>query len=172
MKKNMSFFWTVLSAVLITAAAGCGGQALPDGMPPLQPTTLTFTVGGKPLTEAQISLSSVDASLNRWSAGGNTDEAGSITLKTLGQYDGVPEGEWVVCVTKVQIIPGPTAATPKPSTQAEYMKWLKKCNEEEKKIREVGTDYNNPATSPLKINIVKGKNSIKMDDIPLDGTEL
>lgn len=87
------FVFCTLSIVI----AGCG-PALPDGMPKLYPTTLTFTQEGKPLAEASVVL--IPQFDCPWMVGGLTDANGQVPLKTHGKYDGAPAGKFKICVTK------------------------------------------------------------------------
>lgn len=93
----LSFVSCTLCVALCTAFVGCG-QELPDGMPELYPTTLTFTQEGKPLAEASVVL--VPQFDCAWMVSGLTDADGSVRLKTHGKYDGAPAGKFKICVTK------------------------------------------------------------------------
>ena len=46
----------------LAAAVGCGPK-LPDGMPKLNPTTITVIQDGKPLEGAMVSMKPVDESI-------------------------------------------------------------------------------------------------------------
>ncbi|MDD3586876.1 MAG: hypothetical protein PHQ75_06800 [Thermoguttaceae bacterium] len=94
MRKLLACF-AVLAA--ISLLSGCQGQKLPAGMPELVPFEITVTQDGKPLAEAAVELKS-DAS--GYMVDGRTDELGKIKLKTNGQYEGIPKGEYIALVTK------------------------------------------------------------------------
>ena len=89
MKKLLSAAFLVGVALV---ASGCGPKT-PDGMPPLQPTTLTVTQEGSPVADATITLKSIDGS-NNFTSGGTTGANGVATLVTHGQYKGVPVGKY------------------------------------------------------------------------------
>ena len=103
-------------AVILTAI-GCS-EKLPDGMPKLVKVSLTFKQNGTPLSGATVSLYSEDPSL-KWSVGGTTDSNGVVVLKTHGNYTGVPEGKYKICVKKfvregeLQTMANPGAPLPK-----------------------------------------------------------
>ena len=94
-------FISLLCAVVLFVA-GCSGEKKPDGMPALHKTKLTFTQGGAPLADAKITLFADNAANTQWTSGGVTDSNGVIQLKTLGKYDGVPEGTYKVTVSKTE----------------------------------------------------------------------
>jgi hypothetical protein len=71
------------------------------GIPQRYPVNVTITQDGKPLTDAQVILINIDPASN-WSGGGNTDKNGVVRLRTLGQFDGIPEGTYKVIVSKIE----------------------------------------------------------------------
>ena len=81
----------------ISFLSGCQGQKQPAGMPELVPFEITVMQDGKPLEGAAIELKSETVG---YMVDGRTDEKGKIKLKTNGQYDGVPKGEYIALVTK------------------------------------------------------------------------
>jgi len=169
MTKTSLYFSLILCCCLI-GPAGCRKQELPAGMPPLSPVVLTFTVDGQPLVKGDVKL--VDQNnTNKWAIGGVTDENGVLTVMTQGIYNGAPQGDYAVCVTKVRDVPGPSASEPKPSSQGEYMAWCEQCTKELEQFLVVGTDYNQAETTPLTLTVKKGKNS-ETFDIPEDGTQI
>ena len=94
-------FISLLCAVVLFVA-GCNGEKRPAGMPALHKTKLTFTQGGAPLADAKITLFADNAANTQWTSGGVTDSTGAIQLKTLGKFDGVPEGTYKITVTKTE----------------------------------------------------------------------
>ncbi|MDR1270918.1 MAG: carboxypeptidase-like regulatory domain-containing protein [Planctomycetaceae bacterium] len=77
----------------------CREETLP-GMPKRYPASLTVIQDGKPLADAQVVLINIDPNSN-WSGGGNTDKNGVVQLRTLGQFNGIPEGTYKVGVSKI-----------------------------------------------------------------------
>ena len=86
------------AAFALVASLGCGGKKLPDGMPKPQPTTITLTLDGKGLADANVSLIPADDS-NQWTALGQTDGSGVAEMKVDGQYKGAVPGEYKVVVS-------------------------------------------------------------------------
>jgi hypothetical protein len=95
--KFYCFVLCVFPAFLLT---GCQEKTLP-GMPKRYPASITIIQDGKPLTDAQVILINIDPTSN-WSGGGNTDQNGIVRLRTLGQFDGIPEGTYKVGVSKIE----------------------------------------------------------------------
>ena len=106
-----------ISFLVIMSFVGCS-EKLPDGMPKLVKVSLTFTQDGKPLTEATVALHP-EGSSSQWTVGGVTDNHGVVVLKTHGNYTGVPEGKYKICVQKfvregeLQTMANPGAPPPK-----------------------------------------------------------
>ena len=103
--------------LLFLTIIGCK-EELPDGMPKLIKVSLTMMQEGKPLSGATVALVSEDAA-SRWTIGGTTDNNGVVVLKTHGNYTGVPEGKYKICVKKfiregeLQTMANPGAPPPK-----------------------------------------------------------
>ena len=101
MKNKTIIFHLPLLLLLGFAFTGCSGETLP-GMPQRFPAQLTVTQEGKPLEGAKIMLINTDTS-STWSGGGVTDKNGVAQVRTMGQYSGIPEGTYTVCVSKVEL---------------------------------------------------------------------
>ena len=92
--------------------AGCGESSRPKDLPPLYKTKITILQEGKGLEGATINL--VPEVQSKWSVGGITDAQGVCNLRTHGQFDGAPEGQYRVLVQKdITELPEVTANTPK-----------------------------------------------------------
>jgi hypothetical protein len=89
--------------ICVTFIVGCGGPQKPLGMPQLYQVNVTVIQDGKPLPDATVSLIAENPN-NQWSTGGTTDVSGKLTLMTYGQFRGVPEGKYKVCISKQQIV--------------------------------------------------------------------
>lgn len=169
----MKIFAIILSlfATVVVFIVGCGGQKLPDGMPKLNPTTVTLTVDGKPFAGGIISLFPATGTF-QWSVSGVTDESGQAIIKTHGNYNGAPEGEMRVCVQAVRNIEGETSATEMPTDDYDKMvAWQKAVQDERQTFLVAGAEYGAAETTPLTMTISKGKNS-QTFDIPEDGTQI
>ena len=105
------------SLLVFMTFVGCS-EKLPDGMPKLVKVSLTFTQEGKPLAGATVALHPEGTS-SQWTVGGVTDNHGVVVLKTHGNYTGVPEGKYKICVQKfvregeLQTMANPGAPPPK-----------------------------------------------------------
>ena len=113
-------------ASLILLLSGCGGERLPPGMPKLYSATITVTQDGAPLVGAEVIILNVDPSVS-WSAGGTTDENGTLKLRTMGRYNGAPAGRYKVAVRKVET---PNIALPPLPTNPEQAKEYRRVMQE------------------------------------------
>jgi len=135
-----------LSALTLTCclllSAGCGGgREKPKDLPPLHPGTLTFEQEGVPLGDAHIILHSD----SKWAVSGRTNEKGEVKLVTGGFYDGVPEGTYKIIVRKSVVVEDETTGNT-----------IRRTNV-------VAPQFTQANTTPLEIEIVKGRNSQTFD---------
>ncbi|WP_153556708.1 carboxypeptidase regulatory-like domain-containing protein [Roseimaritima sediminicola] len=148
--------WYVMSVGCVAAllVSGCSEQR-PEGMPELYPATLTVVQDGQPLPEATVSLFAEDASLNRWPAGGVTDESGVATLMTYSKYPGVPAGTFKVMVNKTVTegdpIPEPPAANATMEERAAYDRAIKTGSFEAFQV--VAKEFRTAGTTPLTVTV-------------------
>ena len=144
--------------------AGCG-QKLPPGMPKLYQTTITIMQDGKPLAGAAVNVVNDDFATNPWTAGGITDANGVISLKTEGQYLGVPAGKYSVSVRKTE---GPEGLElPKnPSSDEEIREYDRIMKQiQENSFHVVDDQFMDAKNSPLKLE-VKGTTKETFDVSP------
>ena len=96
----------VLCLAGLLAVAGCGGGA--EGRATVYPVTGKITVGGAPLTDANVSFAprSTGGKTPQPFARGNTDAQGVYHLTTYDYQDGAAAGEFEVLVTKSVSKPG------------------------------------------------------------------
>ena len=81
--------------------SGCGGPKKPDGLPKLTPCRVKLTQGNAPLADATVRLVyQGEGDAGRWAVAGASDEKGVAKIKTHGQFDGAPSGNFQVVVTK------------------------------------------------------------------------
>ena len=133
------FRMTIVRSALIFSVAtlivGCVGQKTPPDMPKLRPTTITITQEGAPCADASVQLLKKDDLTYKWLAGGKTDAMGKCVVKTQGQYNGAPEGDFTVVVYKTVRNESETRKnTPEPTDPAEAQKWIKKVAEKRKSL--------------------------------------
>ena len=85
--------------ILLLIQSGCGGPQKPEGMPQLYPCSITIIQDDAPLAGAIVSLVSQNGD-GKWSSSAQTDEKGVAKLITYGQFQGAPEGNYHVTVSK------------------------------------------------------------------------
>jgi hypothetical protein len=95
----------VASLLLLAVFPGCKNNLPPD-IPKLYSCTLVITQENQPLEGAVVALFHQDTNLQKWTAGGVTDQSGKVVLKTQGRYDGVVAGDYKVTVIKTEVEPG------------------------------------------------------------------
>lgn len=144
MKRNFAY----VAAVLCLCAIVCGcskGPKKPADLPKLNPTTVTVTYDdGTPVDGATVAFLASQTGGRTWNLTAVTDAAGKITLKTDGNWDGAPAGEYRVIVTKeVAEVEEPTEAGGSITTKSI--------------TRFVDQKYNLPTTSGLTATIEDGK---------------
>ncbi len=96
MYKYIVPFVVVLTTLFL---AGCRRVERPADMPKLYPCEVAVLSEGKPLAGAKVSFHKKDPDF-KWGIGGFTDESGKAVMVTHGQYHGVPEGEYLVAISK------------------------------------------------------------------------
>jgi len=98
MKLHPFFLLPGLAVVVIVS--GCSGPQKPSDLPTLYPCKITVIQDGKPLHDAMVFVRPQDGSL-RFVIGGKTDAKGVAVVKVDGQWEGVPEGEFIVSISKI-----------------------------------------------------------------------
>ncbi|MCL2117301.1 MAG: DUF4198 domain-containing protein [Planctomycetaceae bacterium] len=104
----------LISIGVLILALGCNGPEKPSDLPKLYPCKITVIQDGKPLEGAMIFVRPPDGYL-RFVIGGKTDAKGVAVIKLDGQWEGVPEGEFYVSISKIVTPPGlerPDETTP------------------------------------------------------------
>lgn len=166
MKRYFAFASLVVCVFLMS---GCHRVELPEGLPQPQPTILTFTQAGQPLADAQITLVPSDMSLIKFVMGGTTDAKGILDVYTMGNYRGVPAGDYSVVVTKNRDYYGEYEGQTKPDDM-DTKEWGDLLLANKVTIHIVGEEYADASTTPFKITVKNGKNEFKFDDIPENET--
>ena len=150
-----------ICAILAASAIGCGPKT-PDGMPDLQPTTITVIQDGAPLPEAVLNLQSVDTT-SKWTCGGVTDEKGVATIVTHGQYKGAPIGKYKVSVSKVIGDGTPPPPTPIDAESARIYQEYIDSGATYEEFDVVDKTFAIVETTTLEVEVVKGKNELSVD---------
>lgn len=165
MKQLKSALALGLAIAVLAPLSGCGGKKKPEGLPSLEPTTLTFTVDGKGLANANISLQPVDNKSNKWVPSGKTDASGKVELQTGGPFKGAPVGEYKVVVSADEEIDyGEDGPPPSRDDAQAYEDWSRKSDPNKwKRYSPVDAKYTNMADTPLSITIQAGKNAQEFD---------
>ena len=159
LNKSMKQSFILFSCALILATVGCGGEQRPDGMPPLNRTTLTFTQGGAPLTGATVTLSPQDGGdLSQWTYGGVTDNNGVVNVLTNG-FNGVPVGTFRVAVLKIEHEGG---ATGEPQFSNDD-RGVPAAASTARSFHVVDPKFRSVATTDLTLEVRSGRNSQTFD---------
>lgn len=155
------FLGSALVLAALASTVGCGPK-LPDGMPKLNPTTITVIQDGKPLADAMVSLKAVDESI-KWTSGGTTDAKGVATIVTHGQYKGVPAGKFKVAVAKTvgEGTPPPPSPIDEESAR-KYQEYIDSGATYEE-FFVVAEEYRLVGTTPLEVEVVEGTNNLEVN---------
>ncbi|MDR0335770.1 MAG: hypothetical protein LBI18_01630 [Planctomycetaceae bacterium] len=88
--------------VFVFLAVGCHRKPTrPADLPELTPCTISVTFGGEVIEGVGIILIPEDTQINKWRAGGKTDNEGRATMITSSVFDGVVPGNYVVSFKKL-----------------------------------------------------------------------
>ena len=125
------------------------------------PVSISVTQKGKPLTDATVSLRSVDpSSTGTWTIGGTTNANGKVELYTNG-YRGAPFGKFKVVLFKQENegLAAREAAANQGDTAAVQRINVKiwSC---------VEARYNNPKQTPLEVEIAADTKTLDLDAGP------
>lgn len=157
MMKYQKYTLLTILALAGIVFSGCN-DGRPEGMPKLYPTKLILTYDdGTPVIAATVQLASTSGIDARWTPLGSTDAMGVLEPSVLGQYKGVPEGEWTVCVIRVKAI-----YTDEDLESEENSPNAAPGNRPVGRLTLVNPLYNKPETSPLTLTVKKGKNEMPL----------
>ncbi len=89
-------------AVVLATVVGCSkGPKKPADLPKLYPATVKVVYDdGTPVAEAMVTLVKADGTSSPWNLTGVTDAQGVLVMKTHGNWDGAPAGDYQGMVTK------------------------------------------------------------------------
>ena len=164
-KHFLSFCLVLLFAVLLS---GCA-KKMPDGMPKLYPVSIAVTQDGTPLAGATVMLRYADPSAGTWAVTGRTEADGVAKLYTNGylgapagtfkvvldkrEHDGLSEEERVAEIAKLQA--AQTGAVVPDALLQAGTKWSY-----------VNPEYNDPAKTPLEVEITSSTKRLSVDGGP------
>jgi len=154
MNKPIRLRLTLIAALLSFTFAGCSGSTKPEGMPDLQPLTLSVTQGGAPLEGASVQLIAKDKANSRWSGGGVTDATGQVSLKTLGEYEGVVPGSYKITFYK-ELTEGSSSGIGDDPTSTNTGK----------SFLVIDPKYQAEATTPVEIEVSQGVDTLPAIDV-------
>lgn len=158
----------ILSVALLCVFVGCGVQRRPKGMPKLYPCKVRVTDGSAPVEGASVTFRPESGGDGTYTPGGTTDSNGETVLQLNGRYPGAPLGSYKVTVRK-------TAVVYQKGFEPENIKIEATGDEvEDRKTRftiaqdysevvdEIDPVYSDPEETPLRAEVVKGKNSFDL----------
>lgn len=103
MQRNCSRVFSILFVIgCLFIGASCNRTPRPDDLPKLYPCVLTVMQEQAPLAGALVNFHSENPSF-KWTITGVTDLSGLASMKTHGNFQGVPEGEYIVTISKTEI---------------------------------------------------------------------
>lgn len=150
-------------AAIVPAVCGCLGQKKPDGLPDLQPVTITVTQNGTPLANAALNLKPLDDAASNFTYGGTTDAKGLATIVTHGQYKGAPIGKYKVAVSCTVGEGTPPPPSPIDEESARRWKEYKDSGATYEEFYVVDPKLSTVQTTTLEVEVVKGKNDLTVD---------
>lgn len=140
---------------LAAATAGCGVvRKKPANLPPLIPLAVTVLQQGIPVPDAFVRLLPIDASMP-WSCGATTDANGVATIKTIGEFTGVPEGAYKVLITKLE--------TPKTTGNDPLNLSVPSRRQRTESVNLIDPRYGLPNVTPLEVHVAKGSPAASFD---------
>ncbi|MGI6402320.1 MAG: hypothetical protein ACOX0A_09495 [Thermoguttaceae bacterium] len=152
------------SVAVMVSTIGCGGVKKPDGLPDLQPVTIKLTQGSEPLANAVLNIKPIEPSTtNNFTCGGTSDAKGVTTIVTHGQYKGAPIGKYKVAVSCTVGEGTPPPPSPIDEESARVWKEYQESGATYEEFYVVDPVYSTVESTPLEIEIVKGKNELTLD---------
>jgi len=143
-------FFLLFCLVLCFIISGCSGPQKPADLPTLYPCKITVIQDGKPLQDAMVYVRPQDGNL-RFVFGGKTDAKGVAVVKADGQWEGVPEGEFLVSISK--IVTPSDLETPNETTPLN----------ERRRMQEQATKETKETVDPKYSDLVKTQLRLKVD---------
>ncbi|MDO5554834.1 MAG: hypothetical protein Q4G68_13835 [Planctomycetia bacterium] len=129
------FLFVIVLLIFTICGTACNtGPQKPEDFPDLTSCKLKVTQDGSPTEGIFISALRTDRS-REWSIFGVTDANGIATMMTQDKFAGVPEGDYILTMTKQESEPSDTSVT----GETTFILLEKK--------------YTNAATSPLRLTV-------------------
>ncbi|MBR4832775.1 MAG: hypothetical protein IKU86_00370 [Thermoguttaceae bacterium] len=154
--KLTKFLVAAPALLALVAAFGCGGEKLPAGMPKPVSTTLTFTIDGKGLADANITMTPADD--GTYVAIGKTDSNGVAEMKTDGKYNGAVPGEYKITVSAKDEIDYGEYGPPPTGDSAALEEWNRKVEGVTfPRVSVVPQEFTAVDVTPLTITVGEGK---------------
>jgi hypothetical protein len=141
--------------LLFIVAGGCQrGPEKPPNLPPLLPLKVTVLQKGTPVPGAFVRLLPPDSNMP-WSCGATTDANGIAAVKTIGEFDGAPEGDYKVLISKLEL----SKAT---GTDLSNLDAPAKTQASED-VNLIDPKYSRPNTTPLEVKVAEGNSEATFD---------
>lgn len=160
----MKYFSTLLLFSGLLFLNGCFGSKTPDGMPKLEPVTVTVFQGDAPLANATLNLKPLEPSTtNNFTCGGTTNAEGVATIVTHGQYKGAPVGKYKVAVSCTIGEGTPPPPTPIDEETAKVYKEYIDSGATYREFYVVDPQFSTIESTTIEIEVVKGKNKLSIN---------
>lgn len=147
----------IYTLILCAFIVGCQKVDKPAGIPDLLPTTITFTQDGSPLTKASVTLLALSPENAQWSAGGTTDDSGTLVVRTHAKYDGAVAGKYKIVVSKTEVVGGGAAVN------SDLASAQQSAENKDQFFYLIEAPYRSGKTTPLEIEVAKGKSKHSFD---------
>ncbi|MDR2763269.1 MAG: hypothetical protein LBB88_11745 [Planctomycetaceae bacterium] len=101
MKKIFVIIICILIIVVEIQVISCSRRPKrPADLPELTPCIVTVTFGGEIMKGVGILMTPEDKNVNKWGAGGITNDEGKATMVTSAVFDGVVSGRYIISFKK------------------------------------------------------------------------
>ena len=121
------------------------------------PLTLTLTQEGVPVAGAFVTLYPEDAN-SKWSAGGRSDEQGTVFLRTRGEFRGVASGTYRITVAKTELEENTLNVEPGGDPEA-----FNRSESKRKKFSLVDPIFAEQSSTTLKMRVESGMSQITLE---------
>jgi hypothetical protein len=102
MIKTEKLMVVIVLLVTLSLCTGCSrGPKRPDDMPKLTTCVVFVSFGGEMMQGVSVYLTPEDRQVNKWGAGGLTDDEGKAVLKTNSTFEGVVPGNYIISFRKL-----------------------------------------------------------------------
>ncbi|MDO4588148.1 MAG: hypothetical protein Q4C95_12795 [Planctomycetia bacterium] len=144
---------------MLLLAVGCGRKAKPSDLPTLYPCEITVIQDEKPLSDALVTIMPLNGDL-RFTIGGKTNAEGKTKPMLDGEWEGVPQGEYLVAISKII-----TPDLPEPSNETSMEERIQMRDEKIQQTKQtVAPPFSSLTKSSLRLKI-EGKPVTQSFDI-------